>query len=126
MAIGLQGRSVSQHGVVDGGRNNRPLDYQLWVFRHIFSSDFRNVGLPVPDEWLLVIAGYLAFKEVLGLFPTLIIAAIGTVSGVDGQLRPRPKFRRVPHSQAWPLGFHSTRPRCCEPGNGYKRDDGCC
>jgi membrane protein DedA with SNARE-associated domain len=40
------------------------------------------VGLPVPDEWLLVLAGYLAFKEVLGFFPTLAIAAIGTAAGL--------------------------------------------
>ena len=28
------------------------------------------IGLPVPDEWLLVLSGYLVFKDVLGLFPT--------------------------------------------------------
>src|SRR5713226_41004 len=43
---------------------------------------FGIVGLPVPDEWLLVISGYLAFKNVLGLFPTLAIAAIGSASGL--------------------------------------------
>jgi len=40
------------------------------------------IGLPVPDEWLLVISGYLAFKNVLGLFPTLAIAAIGSATGL--------------------------------------------
>jgi membrane protein DedA with SNARE-associated domain len=43
---------------------------------------FGIVGLPIPDEWLLVLAGYLAFKEVLDLFPTLAIAAIGTAGGL--------------------------------------------
>ena len=43
---------------------------------------FGIIGLPVPDEWLLVISGYLAFKNVLGLFPTLVIAAIGSASGL--------------------------------------------
>src|SRR6516162_5544396 len=40
------------------------------------------VGLPIPDEWLLVISGYLAFKNVLGLFPTLVIAAMGSAGGL--------------------------------------------
>ena len=43
---------------------------------------FGIVGLPIPDEWLLVVAGYLAFKEILDLFPTLAIAAIGTAGGL--------------------------------------------
>jgi membrane protein DedA with SNARE-associated domain len=43
---------------------------------------FGIVGLPVPDEWLLVISGYLAFKNVLGLVPTLAIAAIGSAGGL--------------------------------------------
>ena len=40
------------------------------------------IGLPVPDEWLLVISGYLAFKNILGLVPTLCIAAAGSVCGL--------------------------------------------
>ena len=40
------------------------------------------IGLPVPDEWLLVIAWYLAFKNILGLAPTLCIAAAGSVCGL--------------------------------------------
>src|SRR3989454_12665491 len=43
---------------------------------------FGIIGLPVPDEWLLVISGYLAFKNVLGLFPTLVIAAMGSAGGL--------------------------------------------
>src|SRR5262247_2751797 len=43
---------------------------------------FGIIGLPIPDEWLLVISGYLAFKNVLGLFPTLAIAAIGSATGL--------------------------------------------
>jgi membrane protein DedA with SNARE-associated domain len=39
------------------------------------------VGLPIPDEWLLVFAGCLAFKNVLGLFPTLIVAGLGSSCG---------------------------------------------
>jgi membrane protein DedA with SNARE-associated domain len=43
---------------------------------------FGIIGLPIPDEWLLVISGYLAFKNVLGLFPTLVIAAMGSAGGL--------------------------------------------
>jgi len=40
------------------------------------------VGLPIPDEWLLVICGYLAFHDVLSFYPTVAIAAIGSVTGL--------------------------------------------
>jgi membrane protein DedA with SNARE-associated domain len=40
------------------------------------------VGLPIPDEWLLVISGYLAFRNVLGLFPTLAVAGCGSAAGL--------------------------------------------
>src|SRR5437867_7696321 len=43
---------------------------------------FGIVGLPVPYECLLVLSGYLAFKAVLGIFPTLAIAAVGTAGGL--------------------------------------------
>jgi len=43
---------------------------------------FGIIGLPIPDEWLLVISGYLAFKNVLGLFPTLAIAVMGSACGL--------------------------------------------
>jgi membrane protein DedA with SNARE-associated domain len=51
-------------------------------FGMFFLLIFGIIGLPVPDEWLLVISGYLAFKNVLGLFPTLVIAAIGSAGGL--------------------------------------------
>jgi membrane protein DedA with SNARE-associated domain len=40
------------------------------------------VGLPIPDEWLLVICGYLAFHDVLSFYPTVAIAAIGSAAGL--------------------------------------------
>src|SRR5258708_129842 len=43
---------------------------------------FGIIGLPVPDEWLLVISGYLAFKDVLGFVPTLAVAALGSAGGL--------------------------------------------
>jgi membrane protein DedA with SNARE-associated domain len=51
-------------------------------FGIFFLLVFGIVGLPIPDEWLLVFSGYLAFKDVLALFPTLVIAAIGSASGL--------------------------------------------
>jgi membrane protein DedA with SNARE-associated domain len=51
-------------------------------FGIFFLLIFGIIGLPVPDEWLLVISGYLAFKNVLGLVPTLAIAAIGSAGGL--------------------------------------------
>jgi len=51
-------------------------------FGIFFLLIFGIIGLPVPDEWLLVISGYLAFKNILGLFPTLAIGAIGSAGGL--------------------------------------------
>jgi len=51
-------------------------------FGIFFLLVFGIVGLPIPDEWLLVFSGYLAFKDVLALFPTLAIAAIGSACGL--------------------------------------------
>ena len=43
---------------------------------------FGIIGLPVPDEWLLVISGYLAFKNVLGFVPTVAVAVLGSAGGL--------------------------------------------
>jgi membrane protein DedA with SNARE-associated domain len=51
-------------------------------FGIFFLLIFGIVGLPIPDEWLLVFSGYLAFKNVLGLFPTLATAAMGSAGGL--------------------------------------------
>jgi len=51
-------------------------------FGMFFLLIFGIIGLPVPDEWLLVISGYLAFKNVLGIFPTLAVAAFGSALGL--------------------------------------------
>src|SRR6266566_847734 len=51
-------------------------------FGIFFLLIFGIIGLPIPDGWLLVIWGYLAFKNVLGLFPTLAIAALGGAWGL--------------------------------------------
>jgi membrane protein DedA with SNARE-associated domain len=41
------------------------------------------VGVPVPDETLMVFAGYLVFKQKLSLFPTLISAFLGSICGIS-------------------------------------------
>jgi len=51
-------------------------------FGIFFLLIFGIIGLPVPDEWLLVISGYLAFKNVLVLAPTLAVAALGSAGGL--------------------------------------------
>jgi membrane protein DedA with SNARE-associated domain len=41
------------------------------------------VGIPVPDETLLVFTGYLVFKQKLALVPTLISAFVGSICGIS-------------------------------------------
>ncbi len=40
------------------------------------------VGLPIPDEFLLILSGYLVFKNVLSLGPTVGVAILGTFCGI--------------------------------------------
>src|SRR5436190_3226332 len=40
------------------------------------------VGLPIPDEFLLFLAGYLVFKNILSFGPTLSVAILGTMCGI--------------------------------------------
>jgi membrane protein DedA with SNARE-associated domain len=40
------------------------------------------VGLPVPDETILAFAGYLVFRRVLLLAPTIAAALMGTLCGI--------------------------------------------
>ena len=40
------------------------------------------VGLPVPDEALLLLAGYLVFTHELALAPTLAAAGLGSLCGI--------------------------------------------
>lgn len=51
-------------------------------FGIFFLLIFGILGLPVPDEWLLVISGYLAFKNVLGFIPTVVVAVLGSAFGL--------------------------------------------
>src|SRR5215831_17588070 len=58
-----------------------------WVTQHgyvgIFSLLFLGiVGLPIPDEWLLTLSGYLIFKQTFKPVPTIAAAFLGSASGI--------------------------------------------
>ncbi len=44
---------------------------------------FGIVGLPVPDETLITLSGYLVFKGELHLVPTFLAAYIGSITGIS-------------------------------------------
>src|SRR5215510_8585454 len=59
-----------------------------WIVRHGYGAIFvllvlGIVGLPVPDETLLVFAGYLSFKGTLRLEPTVATAFLGSACGIS-------------------------------------------
>lgn len=61
---------------------------RLWVDRHGYFGLFGLLlfgiaGLPMPDETLLVFAGYLAFSGRLRLAPTMITAFGGSCCGIS-------------------------------------------
>jgi membrane protein DedA with SNARE-associated domain len=41
------------------------------------------VGLPAPDEWLLIFTGYLVFKGEFHIAPALAAAVLGSVCGIS-------------------------------------------
>jgi membrane protein DedA with SNARE-associated domain len=58
-----------------------------WIVRHQYGAIFvllmlGIIGLPVPDETLLVFAGYLSFKGTLQLEPTVATAFLGSACGI--------------------------------------------
>ncbi len=44
---------------------------------------FGIVGLPVPDETLITLSGYLVFKGELHLIPTFFAAYLGSITGIS-------------------------------------------
>lgn len=59
-----------------------------WIVRHGYGAIFvllmlGIIGLPVPDETLLVFAGYLSFKGTLQLGPTVATAFLGSACGIS-------------------------------------------
>jgi membrane protein DedA with SNARE-associated domain len=60
----------------------------IWITQYGYGAIFvllmlGIVGLPVPDETLLTIAGYLVFKEKLAFLPTLLAAFLGSSCGMS-------------------------------------------
>lgn len=58
-----------------------------WIAQHGYAGIFTLLmlgilGLPVPDETLLVFVGYLVFKSKLSFFPALASAFAGSVYGI--------------------------------------------
>ncbi|MGE5189211.1 MAG: DedA family protein [Gemmatimonadota bacterium] len=41
------------------------------------------VGLPVPDEWMLIFAGYLVYKGHFQFLPAFATAALGSICGIS-------------------------------------------
>ena len=60
----------------------------LWIGQYGYSAIFfilvgGIVGVPVPDQLLLVVSGYLVLTHSLSLVPTLIAAILGSVVGIS-------------------------------------------
>lgn len=61
---------------------------QHWIAQYGYSGIFvllvlGIVGLPVPDETLLTLAGYLVFRGQLRTIPTILFALLGTICGIS-------------------------------------------
>ena len=59
----------------------------LWIGQYGYSAIFfiligGIVGVPVPDQLLLVISGYLVLTHSLSLVPTLVAAILGSIVGI--------------------------------------------
>jgi membrane protein DedA with SNARE-associated domain len=59
----------------------------LWISQYGYPAIFfiligGIVGVPVPDQLLLVISGYLVLTHALNLLPTLVAAILGSVVGI--------------------------------------------
>ena len=76
-----------------------------WIVRHGYGAIFvllmlGIVGLPVPDETLLVFAGYLSFKGTLRLETTVATGFLGSACGISisyalGRLLGLPALNKV-------------------------------
>jgi membrane protein DedA with SNARE-associated domain len=60
----------------------------LWIAQYGYSAIFfllvgGIVGVPVPDQLLLVISGYLVLTHSLSLIPTLLAAMLGSMVGIS-------------------------------------------
>jgi membrane protein DedA with SNARE-associated domain len=61
--------------------------YRQWLSAHGYGGLFvllasGIIGLPVPDDALLMLAGYLAARGMLELTPVLLVAALASICGI--------------------------------------------
>jgi membrane protein DedA with SNARE-associated domain len=59
----------------------------LWIGQYGYPAIFLMlvggiVGVPIPDQLLLVISGYLVLTHSLSLVPTLAVAVLGSIAGI--------------------------------------------
>jgi membrane protein DedA with SNARE-associated domain len=89
----------------------------LWIGHYGYPAIFfillgGIVGVPVPDQLLLVISGYLVLTHSLSLAPTLIAAILGSVAGItasyalgrgSGSYLSKIRFaaNRLDHARQW-------------------------
>ena len=62
-------------------------EFLVWISTYGYAAIFALlmlgiVGLPVPDETLLTLTGYLIFSGTLHFFPAFVCAFLGTLSGI--------------------------------------------
>lgn len=61
--------------------------YEQWLIRYGYAGVFLGlvlgvVGLPIPDETLLTLSGYLAFRGDFRLLPTCAVGFFGSACGI--------------------------------------------
>src|SRR5436190_21366756 len=59
----------------------------LWIIRYSYPAIFcllvgGIIGIPIPDQLVLLISGYCVLTHVLSLTPTLMAAILGSVCGI--------------------------------------------
>ncbi len=62
--------------------------FQAWLSTYGYAALFGGlvfgiVGLPIPDETLLTLSGYLVFKGKFGFLPTFLTAFSGSITGIS-------------------------------------------
>lgn len=62
--------------------------FRAWISTYGYAAlfgclMFGIVGLPIPDETLLALSGYLVFKGQFSLLPTVITSVVGSLTGIS-------------------------------------------
>ncbi len=98
---------------------------QIWILQYGYVAIFGLlmfgiIGLPIPDETLLTLVGYLIFRGTLHPLPALCVAVAGAASGITlsygiGRLGGRAVLRR------YGPRFHLTPDRVLRAENWFHR-----